>query len=176
MTDMPKYNPETVKTVLQVLQREFEGESERNSFITSKVQMMLTVAGILLTSIIFLLKTIFEQKWYINLNAPLLILAMLIIIIAIVLFLNVIRIKTFQRIDYEKLVFNKELEKDSIDVESRLIATYDETLKKNIPIVDNMATVFQRGTILIMISISMTYTVLLTILNIVIKNFIGGNI
>ncbi|MBI5027167.1 MAG: hypothetical protein HZC12_10675 [Nitrospirae bacterium] len=173
---MPKYNPETVKTVLQVLQREFEGESERNSFITSKVQMMLTVAGILLTSIIFLLKTIFEQKWYINLNAPLLILAMLIIIIAIVLFLNVIRIKTFQRIDYEKLVFNKELEKDSIDVESRLIATYDETLKKNIPIVDNMATVFQRGTILIMISISMTYTVLLTILNIVIKNFIGGNI
>ncbi|MBI4689386.1 MAG: hypothetical protein HY754_03830 [Nitrospirae bacterium] len=176
ITDEPKYNPETVKTVLNVLQKEFEVEQERDRFITSKVQMMLTVAGILLTSIIFLLKTIYEQKWYINLNASLLMMAMLIIIIAIIIFLNVMRIKTFQRIDYEKLVFNKELEKKVQDVESRLIATYEETLKKNVPVVDNMANVFQKGTKLIMISISMIYVVLLTILSIIIRTFIGGNV
>jgi len=176
MTEKPKYNYETVKSVLNVLQKEFEGETERNRFITSKVQMMLTVAGILLTSIIFLLKTIYDQKWYIKLNAPLLIVAMLIIIIAIVLFLNVIRIKTFQRIDYEKLVFNQELEKQPVDVETRIIATYEETLKKNIPIVDYMANIFQRGTKLIMVSISLIYVVLLTILSIVIRTFIGGNV
>ncbi|MEW6417532.1 MAG: hypothetical protein AB1480_05345 [Nitrospirota bacterium] len=174
MTVKPEYNHETVKSVLSVLQKELEAETERNRFITSKVQMTLTLAGILLTAIIFLLKTVVEQKWYITLNTTLLFFAMTIIIIAIVLFLNVVRIKTFQRIDYEKLVFNKELEKEPIDVESRLIATYDETLKKNIPIVDNMAAVFQRGTILIMISISMTYAVLLTILSIVIRTLLGG--
>jgi hypothetical protein len=176
MTEKPEYNPETVKSVLNVLQKEFEAETERNRFITSKVQMMLTIAGILLTSIIFLLKTIYEQKWYINLNATLLMSAMLIIIIAIILFLNVIWIKTFQRIDYEKLVFNKELEKQPVDVESRLIATYEETLKKNIPIVDSMANVFRRGTKLIMVSISLIYVVLLTILSIVIRTFVGGNV
>ncbi|MBI4681124.1 MAG: hypothetical protein HY753_08005 [Nitrospirae bacterium] len=49
ITDAPKYNSETVKTVLNVLQKEFEAEQERDRFITSKVQMMLTLAGILLT-------------------------------------------------------------------------------------------------------------------------------
>jgi hypothetical protein len=176
MTEKPEYNPETVKAVLNVLQIEVEEETKRNRFITSKVQMMLTVAGILLTSIIFLLRTIYEQKWYIKLNALLLILAMIIIIIAIVLFLNVIRIKTFQRINYEKLVFNQELEKQPVDVESRLIATYEETLKKNIPIADDMATVFQRGTKLIMVSISLIYVVLITILYIVIRTLFGGNV
>lgn len=130
MAEEPKYNPETVKTVLNVLQKEFEGEIERNRFITSKVQMMLTLAGILLTAIIFLLKTVVEQKWYITFNTTLLFFAMTIIIIAIVIFLNVVRIKTFQRIDYGKIVFNKELEKEPVDVEPRLIATYEETLKK----------------------------------------------
>lgn len=176
MANELKYNPETVKTVLNVLQKEFEGETERDRFITSKVQMMLTLAGILLTAIIFLLKTVLDQKWYITFNTALLFFSMTIIIIAIVLFLNVVRIKTFQRIDYEKLVFNTELEKESVDVESKLIATYEETLKKNVPVVDNMANVFQRGTKLIMIAISMTYAVLLTILSIVIRTFIGGNV
>lgn len=176
MIEEPKYNTETVKTVLNVLQKEFEGETVRDRFITSKVQMMLTLAGILLTAIIFLIKTVFEQNWYITLNATLLLFAMMIILIAIVIFLNVIGIKTFQRIDYEKLVFNIELEKKSVDVESRLIATYEGALKKNIPIVDNMANVFKNGTKLILGSILIIYVVLLTILSIVIKILIGGNV
>lgn len=176
MIEEPKYNPETVKTVLNVLQKEFEGETGRGMFITAKVQMMLTLAGILLTAIIFLIKTVFEQNWYITFNISLLFFAMTLIIIAIVLFLNIIGIKTFQRIDYEKLVFNTELEKKPVDVEPRLIATYDNALRKNIPIVDNMANVFKNGTKLIMISISIIYVVLLTILSIVIKILIGGNV
>lgn len=176
ITDALKYNSETVKTVLNVLQKEFEAEQERDRFITSKVQMMLTLAGILLTTIAFLFKTIIENGWFTSLNKVLLFFAMTIIIMAIVLFLNVIKIKEFKRIKYESLVFNEELEKNPLDVESRLIATYDDALKGNVPVVDKMATVFKSGTILIIISILLIYAVLLTILKMTLTTSIGGKL
>ncbi|MBM4053277.1 MAG: hypothetical protein FJ264_01105 [Planctomycetes bacterium] len=164
------YNPETVKTVLNVIQKEFESEENRNKHIVSKVQIMLTVAGILLTAIIFLLKTVFEQDWYKCLNASLLLLAMFVIIVAILLFLNVIRVKTFQRIGYEKLVFNTELEKEPTEVESRLISTYEEALKMNIRVVDELVDTFKKGTFLIGVSVYMLSVVLFVILIIHLKN------
>lgn len=162
MAEEIKYNPETVKTVLSILQKEFESEEGRNKHILSKVQMMLTVAGILLTAIIFLLKIVIEQKWYVN--AILLLASMFILIIAVFLLLDVVRIKVFKRIQYEALVFNAELTKSAVEVESKLIATYEEALKKNIPITDEMAEGVKRGTLSIMISIGLIFIVLLTIL------------
>lgn len=170
------YNSETVKIVLNVIQKEFESEENRNRYITSKVQIMLTIAGILLTAIIFLLKLIFEQNWYINLNASLLLLAILVIIGAIVLFLNVIRVKTFRRIKYESLTFNTELEKNSDEVESSLITTYEEALKENILVTDDMVKTLKLGTRLITASICFLFIVLLMILIIFFGNFIGGTV
>jgi len=170
------YNSETVKIVLNVIQKEFESEENRNRYITSKVQIMLTIAGILLTAVIFLLKLIFEQNWYINLNASLLLLAILVIIGAIVLFLNVIRVKTFRRIKYESLTFNTELEKNSVEVESSLIATYEEALKENIIVTDDMVKTLKLGTCLITASICLLFIVLLMILIIFFGNFIGGTV
>ncbi len=95
MTEETNYSPETVKMVLGVLQKEMEAEEGRGRYITAKVQMMLTVAGILLTAVSFLLKAVFEQKWFINIYATLLLTAMLSIIIAMLLFLNLIRINPF---------------------------------------------------------------------------------
>lgn len=153
MANKPKYNPETVKSILNVLQKESEAEEGRLRFITSKVQMMLTLSGILLTAIIFLFKTVIEENYYKKLSSGLLSLAMLTIISAATLFLNVIKIKAFRRIKSEALAFNAELEKSPVDVESRLITTYYETLEANRPVVDNMAKVFHRGTLLIILSI-----------------------
>lgn len=160
------YNSETVKIVLNVIQKEFESEENRNRYITSKVQIMLTIAGVFLTAIIFLLKLIFEQKqnWYIKLNASLLLLTILVIIGAIFLFLNVIRVKTFRRIKYESLIFNTELEKNSVEVESSLIATYEEALKENILVTDAKVKTLERGTCLIMVSTCLLGIVLLMIL------------
>lgn len=168
------YNSETVKIVLNVIQKEFESEENRNRYITSKVQIMLTIAGILLTAIIFLLKLIFEQNWNKNLNASLLLLTILVIIGAIILFLNVIRVKTFRRIKYESLTFNTELEKNSVEVESSLIVTYEEALKENILVTDDMVKTLKLGTCLITASICLLFIVLLMILIIFFVNFIGG--
>ncbi|MBI5047740.1 MAG: hypothetical protein HZB54_02145 [Deltaproteobacteria bacterium] len=176
MAEEIKYNPETVKTVFSVLQKEFESEEGRNRHILSKVQMMLTVAGILLTAIIFLLKIVIEQRWYAN--VILLLVSLFLLIIAIILLLDVVRIKAFKRIQYEALVFNTELTKSTVEVESRLIATYEEALKKNIPITDEMAEGVKRGTLSIMISIGLIYIVLLTIFYKVQihKLFMGGSL
>ncbi|MCL5022075.1 MAG: hypothetical protein M1497_01665 [Nitrospirae bacterium] len=165
MAEELKYNPETVKTVLNVLQKEFEAEEGRHKFITTKVQMMLTLAGILLTTIIFLFRTAIEENCYWKLNSGLLTLSILIIIYAICLFIYVIKVKTFRRIKSDALVFNAELEKAATEVESRLISTYHEAIEANRPIVDYMAKVFQRGTILIVISIILIVcTIILVIL------------
>lgn len=174
MAEEPIYNPETVKVILNVLQREYEAEEGRMRFITSKVQMMLTLAGILLTAIAFLFYVVIENNWLTNLNKVLLFFAASFIVIAFVLLLHVMRIREFKRIKYEVLVSNSELKKDSVEVESRLIATYEDALKDNVPVVNKMAKVFQGGTVSIMIAISLIYIVLLTILNINLKTFIGG--
>ncbi|MBI5205902.1 MAG: hypothetical protein HZA11_13395 [Nitrospirae bacterium] len=174
MAEEPKYNPETVKAILNVLQREYEAEEGRMRFITSKVQMMLTLAGILLTAIAFLFNAVIDHNWLTNLNRLLLFFAASFIVIAFVLLLHVMRIREFKRIKYEALVSNSELKKESVEVESRLISTYEDALKDNVPVVDRMAKVFQRGTVSIRIAIVLIYIVLLIILNINLKTFIGG--
>lgn len=166
-----KYNPETVKIVLNVIQKEFESEENRNKHIISKVQIMLTVASILLTAIIFLLRAVFEQDWHRYLTTPLLVFAMFVIIGAILLFLNAIRVKTFQRIDYGKLIFNTELEKEPEEVGGRLIATYEDALKMNVRVVDELVDTFKKGTFLIEASVCLFAAVLFVILIIFLKNF-----
>lgn len=166
-----KYNPETVKIILNVVQKEFESEESRNKHIISKVQIMLTVAGILLTAIIFLLKTVSEQDWHRCLTIPLLLFAMFVIIVAILLFLNVIRVKIFQRIDYGKLIFNTVLEKEPEEVGGRLIATYEDALKMNVRVVDELVDTFKKGTFLIEVSVCLLAAVLFVILIILLENF-----
>jgi hypothetical protein len=121
---------------------------------------MLTVAGIMLTAIIFLLKIISEQNWLINLCSILLLLAFLMVVIAIAFFLDVLKVKTFKRIKFESLIFNTELEKESVDVEAKLIATYEEALKYNISEGDAMIKFFRWGTDFIIISLILICIVL----------------
>lgn len=169
-------NPETVKSSLSVLQKEFEAEEGRNRHITSKVQMMLTISGILLAAITFLMKAIIENKWLITLNIPLLLLTALIIVYSITLLLKVIQIKIFQRIKYEKLVDNSELSKPVVEVESRLIATYEEAIQGNVTVVDDMAKEFKKGTSMMWRATYIVFVVLLLIFCINIFQIAGGKL
>ncbi|TLD42824.1 MAG: hypothetical protein JETT_0846 [Candidatus Jettenia ecosi] len=96
---------------------------------------------------------------------------MFVIIGAILLFLNAIRVKTFQRIDYGKLIFNTELEKEPEEVGGRLIATYEDALKMNVRVVDELVDTFKKGTFLIEASVCLFAAVLFVILIIFLKNF-----
>ena len=129
-----KYNRETVKTVLSVIQKEHEAENDRIRFITSKVQVMLTTSSILLTAIIFMLQAISDNKSFINkagsscqwvtvYSPKILSVAILTLISAIIIFLYVLGTKSYRRINYGELVYNKELIKDPEKVEANLIAT-----------------------------------------------------
>jgi hypothetical protein len=148
----------------------------QNRNITSKVQMMLTIADILLAAITFLMKTIIENKWLIAFSIPLLLLAALIIVYSITLFLRVIQIKIFQRIKYEKLVDNSELSKPVVEVEGRLIATYEEALQGNTKVVDEMVEEFKKGTTMIRSAAFIVFAVLLLIFCSHIFHIAGGKL
>ncbi|MEK7241643.1 MAG: hypothetical protein AAB048_02580, partial [Planctomycetota bacterium] len=55
MDSEPKYNPETVNAVLDVMQRELEAEEKRDDFVLNKTNTILTVSGVLLAAISFLI-------------------------------------------------------------------------------------------------------------------------
>ncbi len=172
MNDAPIYNSDTVKSVLTILQKEYDNENNRIKFITSKVQMMLTISSILITAIFFIIQAISKNKAYLskvamtNACAQLwttrsLFFAVFMILFAILLFLYILITKTFARIKFEAIVFDRELIKDTCEVESRLITTYEEALKSNIPVGDTMALFFKRGTIIVAVAIGILITVLI---------------
>ena len=78
--------------------------------------------------------------------------------------MNVIRVKTFRRIKYESLTFNTELEKNSVEVESSLIATYEEALKENILVTDDMVKTLKSGTCLIRLQLFSLYCLLMILI------------
>jgi len=172
MAEESEYNPETVKSVLSVLQKEYDNENDRIKFITSKVQMMLTISSILITAIFFIIQAISKNETYLN-NAALansclqlwitrfLFCGIFMILFAILLFLYILITKTFARIKFEAIVFDRELVKDTCKVESRLITTYEEALKNNIPVGDKMALFFKRGTIIVAVAIGVLLSVLI---------------
>jgi hypothetical protein len=164
------YNPATVKTVLSVIQREHEAENDRIKYLTTKVQVMLTTSSILLTATIFLLQAITDKKAFVSPTTSIgkylapycptvLSVAILIIISAIIIFLYVLMTKSYRRIAYEKLVYDNELIKEPQEVESGLVATYEEALKGNIPVGDKMMRSYRNGSVLVMIASVMLFLV-----------------
>jgi hypothetical protein len=169
-TETIKYNRETVKTVLSVIQKEHEAESDRIKFITTKVQVMLTTSSILLTAIIFLLQAIVEKKTFVTISGSsfqwmtqqspkILSFSILTVILAIINFLYVLGTKNYKRINYGELVLNKELIKEPHEVEARLIATYEEALRGNIPIANRLVLFYRIGSIMVMLASGMLFIV-----------------
>jgi len=83
----------------------------------------------------------------------------LIIISAIIIFLYVLMTKSYRRIAYEKLVYDNELIKEPQEVESGLVATYEEALKGNIPVGDKMMRSYRNGSVLVMLASVMLFLV-----------------
>lgn len=127
-----KYNPETVNAILDVMQRELQAEDNRDSFVLNKTNTNLTASGVFLAAISFLIHDFGDLLP----GCVLLILvfgALFLFASIMVSSLFVIRAEPFERIDFNILI--EELEKDQIQVKSRLIATYKEVLGKNSKIV-----------------------------------------
>ncbi|HHT9118823.1 MAG TPA: hypothetical protein ACFYD1_09330, partial [Candidatus Hypogeohydataceae bacterium YC38] len=140
-----KYNPETVNAILDVMQKELEAEENRDSFVLNKTNTVLTVSGVLLAAISFLI----HDFGGILPGFVLLILVIgaLCLFCSILVSLFIIRATPFERIDFNVLV--GELKQDSLEVKSRLIATYKEILGKNSKIVGHKVILQWYSTLLI---------------------------
>lgn len=142
----PKYNPETVNAILEVMQKELEAEEGRDSSVLNKTNTTLTVSGILLAVVSFLIHD-FGGELPRSLLLVLVISALCLFSSILLVTFFVIRTSPFERIDFTVLV--GELERDSIEVKGRLIATYKELLVKNSRILDSKVRFLWYSTLLI---------------------------
>lgn len=124
-------NPETVNTILDVMQRELEAEENRYDSVLNKANTSVTISGILLAAVSFLIHDFGDLLP--SLALPILVISALCLFFSITISLFVIRTESFERIDFNVLA--GELKQDSLEVKSRLIATYKEVLGKNSRIV-----------------------------------------
>lgn len=129
-------NKETVKAVLEIFQKEFDAEDGRNKHIESKVQMMLTLSGILVSAIVLLFKTVLERNMWIKFNASLLIISLGLTVWAVMVFLGVIRARTFQKINHDRLLDVDVLEMEPEDVEWNVACDYKSAINENYKIIE----------------------------------------
>lgn len=141
----PKYNRDTVNAILDVMQRELEAEENRDNFVLNKTNTILTVSGVLLAAISFLIHDF--RGVLPGFVLLILVIGALCLFCSILMSLFVIRPEPLERIDFNVLV--GELERDSIEVKSRLIATHKEILGKNSEIVGRRVTLLWYSTRLI---------------------------
>ena len=145
MDSEPKYNPETVNAVLDVMQRELEAEEKRDDFVLNKTNTILTVSGVLLAAISFLIHDFGDVLPRFVLL--ILVVGALSLFCSILVSLFVIRAEPFERIDFNVLV--EELKREPTEVKSRLVATYKELLGKNSKLVSQRVTFVWYSTLLI---------------------------
>lgn len=156
MNDKQEYNPETVDAILDVMRRELEAEEDRHNFILSKTNIILTISSILIAAISLPIKdfrSLLPKPVFLVIAAGLLCL-----FCSVLISLFVILKARFERIDFGCLL--NELAKDSTEVKTRLIATYDKTINRHAKILDgkvkiqNCCTLLTiAGTILILCSL-----------------------
>lgn len=133
MNSEPKHNPETVNVILDVMQKALEAEEKRDDFVLNKTNTLLTISGILLAAISFLIHDF--RGVLPSLVLLILVLGALCAFCSILLvLLLVLQAEPFQRVDFNFLV--GELERNSTEVKGRLIATYNEILGKNSTVVN----------------------------------------
>ncbi|HHT9121192.1 MAG TPA: hypothetical protein ACFYD3_11705 [Candidatus Hypogeohydataceae bacterium YC41] len=128
MNSESKYNPETVNAVLEVMRKELEAEEKRDDFVLNKTNTILTVSGILLAAISFLIHD-FGGVLPRFMLLILVIGALCVFCSILVVLLLVLKVESFARIDFNVLL--GELRHNPVEVKSRLIATYKEVLLKN---------------------------------------------
>lgn len=145
MNGKQEYNPETVNAILDVMQRELEAEENRDSFVLNKTNTILTVSGVLLAAISFLIHDFGDvlPSWVLLI----LVIGALCLFSSILVSLFVIRAEPFERIDFNVLV--GELKREPWEVKSRLVATYKEVLGKNCKLISHRIILAWYSTLLI---------------------------
>lgn len=142
-------NKDTIKIILGILQKELEIEEGRNKHIESKVQMMLTLSGILVSAIVILFKTIIEWNMWVQINSVLLLISLGLTVWAVINFLDVIRARTFQKINHNRLLDVDVLGMKPEEVEWNLACDYRDVINKNFDIIEKKGLILKNGSMLI---------------------------
>ena len=127
---------DTVNNILSVVKDEYNSEDERNRHIEDKAKSLITLAGLLITVCIGIIKIVYDYKLHDYILLALL-LSILISTVIISVLLKVIMVTGFSRLEISNFTKTSEMKKKSSYVSSRLVATYEEAINKNRSVVDN---------------------------------------
>ncbi|ACH38923.1 hypothetical protein Gbem_1909 [Citrifermentans bemidjiense Bem] len=142
-----------IETIFPTLQKEYEGEENRNKHLETKVQVLLAVSGVLASALMLLLKAIVDSA---GPKATILIIlshSFLFLIAAIISFLLAFRIKTFKQIAHNALLSDKAFQMDKQEVMYNLSHDYYECIKYNAEAAGSKVRLIKFGSVLMIISI-----------------------
>lgn len=142
-----------IETIFSTLQKEYEGEENRNKHLETKVQVLLAVSGVLASALMLLLKAIVDSA---NPKATVLIVlshSFLFLIAAIISFLLAFRIKVFKQIAHSALLAEEACKMEKQEVMYNLSHDYHECIKYNAEATRSKVRLIKFGSILMITSI-----------------------
>lgn len=151
-TEKP-YN-DGIETIFTTLQKEYEGEENRNKHLETKVQVLLAVSGVLASALMLLLKAIVDSA---GPKATVLIVlshSFLFLIAAIISFLLAFKIKTFRQIAHNALLSKEAFQMDKQEVMYNLSHDYYECIRYNSEATGSKVRLIKVGSVLMIISIA----------------------
>jgi hypothetical protein len=145
---------EGIETIFSTLQKEYEGEENRNKHLETKVQVLLAVSGVLASALMLLLKAIVDST---GPKATVLIVlshSFVFLIAAIISFLLAFRIKIFRQIDHSALLTKEACKLEKQEVMYKLSHDYHECIIYNAEATRSKVRLIKFGSVLMIISIA----------------------
>lgn len=155
------FNKDGIDTIFFALQKEYEAEETRNKHLETKVQVLLAVSGVLTSALMILYKTISENSNNIIFDTALLLVSLFLLVLAMICFLLVFKIKVFKQIAYKNLLSNKALHQNTYDIKYNLSHDYLECTIHNREVGNEKVKHIKSGSILIVASILIFFIVFL---------------
>jgi len=142
-----------IEPIFSTLQKEYEGEENRNKHLETKVQVLLAVSGVLASALMLLLKAIVDSTSPKSVVLIVISLSFILLIAAITSFLLAFRIKTFRQIAHSALLSTNAFRMDKKEVMYNLSHDYHECIKHNAEATGSKVKLIKFGSILMIISI-----------------------
>lgn len=142
-----------IETIFSTLQKEYEGEENRNKHLETKVQVLLAVSGVLASALMLLLKAIVDST---GPKATVLVVlshSFLFLIAAIISFLLAFRIKIFKQIAHSALLTEEACKMEKHEVMYKLSHDYHECIRYNAEATGSKVRLIKFGSVLMITSI-----------------------
>lgn len=150
---MSDNNSDSTDLSFSILQKEYESEESRNKHLETKSQIMLALCGIIISANMILLKSIFDQNYFLKTKLVLISIELFLIAYAMYELLSVFKIRLFKKINHIALASDSVQELNEKELKKKVIYDYNECINESFYILGQKSKAVRYGVNLIEFSI-----------------------